>query len=124
MRGLAFLNNCYYQTPYGNIPGGQQTTEEQLASGELCYLLNGDQTNIQWYQTLGKDPYPVLDPTHGKVVMNKDGQFVNADATAIEDVIAGSTPAKMQGIFNTAGQKVSKATKGLYIIDGKKVIVK
>lgn len=123
-RGVAILNNCYYQTPYGAVSGGQQATEEQLASGELCYLLNGDQTNIQWYQTLGKDAHPVLDPTHGKVIKDENGQFINGKASAIEDVVAEREPAKKQGIFNLAGQRLAKVTKGLYIIDGKKVVVK
>ena len=38
-----------------------------LASGELCYKLNGDQSDIVWYQTLGVDAYPTTNPTHKKV---------------------------------------------------------
>jgi hypothetical protein len=34
-------------------------TDTRLASGELCYLLNGDQSNIGWYQTIGSDNVPV-----------------------------------------------------------------
>ena len=33
------------------------------------------------------------------------------------------TPTKV-AIYNLAGQRVSKATKGIYIINGKKVLVK
>ena len=34
-------------------------TENPIESGELCYLLNGDQTNIVYTQTLGTDAMPV-----------------------------------------------------------------
>lgn len=46
-------------------------TAEQLASGEVCYLLNenvGGGTN--WYQTLPADTKPTLDNTHGQVYVN------------------------------------------------------
>ena len=43
-------------------------TEDPISSGELCYLLNGDQTDIVYYQTLGTDVMPVYrDATHGQV---------------------------------------------------------
>ena len=44
-------------------------TAEQLASGEVCYLLNGEQSNIAFYQTLNDDEAPVLDSTHGTVYL-------------------------------------------------------
>ena len=43
-------------------------TEDPIASGELCYLLNGDQTSIVYYQDLGTDAMPVYrDDTHKQV---------------------------------------------------------
>ena len=44
-------------------------TEDKLATGAVCYALNGDQTEIGWYQTIGTDEQPVLDATHGQVYM-------------------------------------------------------
>lgn len=45
--------------------------EDQYASGEVCYNLNGDQSVIGWYQTLPADQAPVLfDSTHGQVYKN------------------------------------------------------
>ena len=38
-------------------------TENPIESGELCYLLNGDQTNIVYTQTLGTDEMPVYGTT-------------------------------------------------------------
>ena len=43
--------------------------------------------------------------------------------TAISNINAEAS-AKNDAIYNLAGQRVSKATKGVYIINGKKVIVK
>ena len=43
-------------------------TDEQLANGWLCYGLNGNQSNIAWYQTIGTDANPVLDSSREKVL--------------------------------------------------------
>ena len=41
---------------------------ERLASGEICYLLNGSkQSSFIWYQTIGTDASPLQDSTHGCV---------------------------------------------------------
>ena len=32
---------------------------DKKGTGELCYLLNGDQSDIAWYQKLGEDQYPI-----------------------------------------------------------------
>lgn len=42
-------------------------TENPIESGELCYLLNGDQTNIVYTQTLGTDKAPVYGTTSAQV---------------------------------------------------------
>ncbi|MBP5526091.1 MAG: hypothetical protein J6Y11_10885 [Paludibacteraceae bacterium] len=50
----------------------------QFASGEVCYALNKGQDSTVWYQTLNVDPYPVLDPTHGKVLYDEEkGVYYN-----------------------------------------------
>jgi len=38
----------------------KSSTATQLASGEVAYLLNGDQSEINWYQTIGTNAYPTL----------------------------------------------------------------
>ncbi len=45
---------------------GTEKTEEQFASGEAAYLLNGSTSEgeLNWYQNIGKDNSPVLDNTH------------------------------------------------------------
>ncbi len=44
-------------------------TTEDVASGRLCYYLNGNQSNISFYQTLGQDDYPVPFATSLQVYM-------------------------------------------------------
>ena len=62
------LNNEFYPAPVNCVDlcttnngiQGKVTinTEDPIASGELCYLLNGDQTTITWTQTLGEEDMP------------------------------------------------------------------
>ena len=53
--------------------------EADALSGKMTYQLNvGETENPAWYQTLGEDPLPVFDSTHGIVYMNEDGTYSNA----------------------------------------------
>ena len=93
--------NCWLE---GSATGGTKDntlasakcfTQDQLPTGEVCYLLNGDQTVIGWYQTLGTDSQPVLDATHARVYMNghlhcngdiyEGATFSNEDAGIVKD---------------------------------------
>ena len=85
LRGHAnskFDNNYWLQgsaaRAYGeNSADATTVNADQLKSGEICYKLNGDQTEINWFQTLGDDTYPVLDDTHKTVYLADDGSYVN-----------------------------------------------
>jgi hypothetical protein len=44
--------------------------------------------------------------------------------TGINAVNASGFQQQSEGIYNTAGQRVKKATKGIYIINGKKIQLK
>ena len=64
------INNCYYLNVLGTVTSGTQTTTAQMTSGELCFLLNGDQSNIDWTQNLtgdAVDSYPLPFSTHAQV---------------------------------------------------------
>lgn len=50
--------------------------------------------------------------------------FVFPDADGIESVLGAGAKVQDSEIYNIAGQRVNKATKGLYIMNGKKVLVK
>lgn len=63
--------NCYYMNGFGTPNSGStEVTAEQIASGEVAFLLNGDQKNIQWTQNLPEDSYPVPFLTRGIVYAN------------------------------------------------------
>lgn len=53
------ITNCYYMNAFGTVQG-TQVTDEQLASGEVAYRLQGDAANQVWGQNLGMDAAPVL----------------------------------------------------------------
>ncbi|MCF0197415.1 MAG: hypothetical protein HUK03_09360, partial [Bacteroidaceae bacterium] len=62
-----YLQN-FYLNAIGNDNGkGKQVTAEQLASGEVCYLLNAGLDTPQWTQKPG-DAYPMPFPTYGQTV--------------------------------------------------------
>jgi len=48
---------------------GSEYTAERFASGEVCYLLNGEKSDssVVWRQTLGTDSVPVLNSSHAVV---------------------------------------------------------
>ncbi|MGN0455403.1 MAG: GLUG motif-containing protein [Acutalibacteraceae bacterium] len=60
------LTNCYYLNPLGSVPSGgvTQMSEAQFKSGEVAYLLQGEQTTQVWGQNIDNDKtpddYPVL----------------------------------------------------------------
>lgn len=49
---------------------------------------------------------------------------VDGAATAINGIVANDSASADEVIYNIAGQRVSKPTRGIYIINGKKVIMK
>ncbi len=65
------FTNCYSKK--GTQPTFSNTiSNEQLTSGELCYMLNGNTNGgTDWYQTIGTDnnPYP-YSSGHGQVYKN------------------------------------------------------
>ncbi len=118
--GKNTFNNCYYLN-YIDKKQGKQMTLEQFQNGEVCYKLNGDQSDIHWYQTIGEDPFPVLEESHQIVILEEDGTYGNADG--IIEVKADATH-QQTGIYDLTGRRVEKMQKGIYIVNGKKVAIK
>ena len=105
----------------------KEATAEQVANGELCYLLNkySEQQEPIWFQALGQDAHPVLDPTHGEVKLADDGTYYN-EGNHIR--LVPFTPAEYES-YSPSGVRVSKTQQGIHIIhtrDGKsyKVLVR
>ncbi len=74
MGSRTMITNCYYtastEVTQSGISGYTLADDALLAGGGLCFGLNGDQSDIAWYQTLGTDALPTLDSTHGQVYAN------------------------------------------------------
>lgn len=120
--GSQFIN-CYESM-------GDQVTyvdEDQLASGEVCYRLNGSKNGVERYrQTIGTDIHPKLHGASGLVYF--DGTNYTNTPTGIQTV--GAELAKKGiAVYNANGVRVSTPQKGVNIMrmaDGKvrKYIVK
>ncbi|MCR4920770.1 MAG: hypothetical protein K5945_03560 [Bacteroidaceae bacterium] len=77
----AVYTNCYYlnTSRFANVSADcTEITAEQVASGELCFLLNGDQTALAYYQSLSEDAFPIPNPSHPRVYSTAN---VNCDGT-------------------------------------------
>lgn len=135
--GLYYLENGTLSafgsgTEPSSATGSTAVSKEQLASGEVCYLLNGDQTQINWYQTLGTDTYPVLLNSHLQVW--RYGELYSNDSPdgMAEIQHSASKTQYREGAYDLSGRKVisdpdcqnSRLAAGLYIINGKKIIVR
>ena len=127
-----FLNNYMLLGSTTNASGENNITvttvnDKQLMSGEVCYKLNGDQSEINWYQTINEDQYPLLFPDHEIVYYDETEGFyynlINGIPVGINE-IASSEPKVQTGIYNLAGQRLEKLQKGINIVNGKKVLVK
>ena len=128
-QGSRTVTNCYDIN--GDLQSFTAITSEQVASGALCYNLNGDQSEIVWYQTIGTDTYPVFATSSEQVLYvgaagyttfydASKGWELNGDATAnigtlngdylhlepITDIPAGTAVVIKGSYYN----KVSKAT--------------
>ena len=102
----------------------------QLANGEVCYKLNGDQSVINWTETINEDDYPLPYTGHEQVFFDEEGSFyynlINGIPVGINEVKSEEPKVEtvMTGIFNLAGQRLEKLQKGINIVNGKKVLVK
>lgn len=64
--GDVTVENCFHTVGFGIK--GEAVAYEDLASGRLCFVMNGnDIDSPMWYQTLGEDESPVLMSDHGLV---------------------------------------------------------
>ena len=108
-----------------------EVTNDQLLSGEVCYKLNGDQSTINWWQTINADAYPVPFEKHEQVFFNEEEGFyynlINGIPVGINEIKSDEPQVETKtqiGIYNLAGQRLEKMQKGINIVNGKKVLVK
>ncbi len=69
------FTNCFYTQSLGTAQG-TQVTNEQMASGEVCWRLNDSKSGgSPWLQTLGEDSLPVL--WDALMVYEQNGSYFN-----------------------------------------------
>ena len=68
------VTNCYYLNTCGAAGVGTSKTADEFASGEVAWLLQGEQAEQVWGQTIGTDEYPVLG---GEKVLQIGNGYVN-----------------------------------------------
>ena len=87
----ATFTDCYYLNTCGKAQG-KQVTAEQLKSGEMAKLLQGDRTENVWGQTLGTDNEPL--PTAEATKRVYEVKFVyNGEVKATRYANSGKTVA-------------------------------
>ena len=108
----AQLNSCYW----GNM------ATKGARSGELCFNLNdGETVDPVYFQTLGKDKWPVLLSSHEIVRHSNEGFYYNGDEEdGIYNIEEQGARSKEQGFFDLNGRRISgKPARGMYIQGGK-----
>lgn len=104
-------------------------TADQLASGELCYLLNGGVTNVDWYQAIGTDAHPVFTATADdanvvnciKNIDGSDARYFNVPTTEAEAQSVENTDATKFYLVDAtpkAAVTVSEASVNVLVNDG------
>ena len=120
------------ETESTSAVGATAVSAEQLASGEICYNLNGDQEEIIWFQTLESDAYPVLLGDHLQV-WKYDDLYSNDSPDGIESIHNSQFIIHNDdAIYDLSGRKIdsslftlhSSLKKGIYVINGKKYMIK
>ena len=101
-----------------------EVSTEELASGKVCHLLNAGETEAPaWRQTLKTDSTPLLLSDHLKILYSEEKGYYNELPDGISAVEGGNEKAG-SSIFDLTGRKVQRPAKGIYIIGGRKVLVK
>lgn len=118
---------CYGKSvPAEDLTEGMLTgTYERIAAPNGCYILQkqGDKVGFFKVDTSVAQPYVPAYRAYLTVPTGTDVKafYFGENADAIQNIEAETE----QGvIYNLAGQRVSKATKGIFIKNGKKVVVK
>ena len=115
------ISNCYYlqDTATGGINGNDVSgqaevkTAEEFASGEVCWLLNEEQSEGAWGQKIGTDPCPVL----GGPAVFKDGEtYYNEEGSAIVETNSGQASFAGNIVYKGSERIIPVTTAGMYLV--------
>lgn len=127
------VNSYYVNKGQADTQEGTQATEEQLTSGELCFLLNGSVSGgTTWYQLLGTDPAPLPFAKEGAVVYTQGS--LKCDGTPNEGVTYANIETELKKddhqftdgvctVCGTADENYLTAVDGVYPLYTAKDIV-
>lgn len=133
----AIILDTYYHIDWNiSEPTDAVSTDwYDMACGKLCYQLNAGRSEERqaWFQTLSKDSYPVPDNRH-LPVWKYDNAYYNESPDGIDEM----KDDELKGFSSTKSKKNNGATydlsgriivngqlpRGIYIIDGHKVVIK
>jgi hypothetical protein len=111
------IKNCYYKTAWGAVQGTQATIE-QLANGTTAAALQNNRAETIWVQ----------DPVNNLPMLAWDD-----DATSLSEELRMKSEKFATAVYDLSGRRMfnsqssilnSQLPKGLYIVNGKKVIIK
>ena len=135
----AIVLDTYYLTDWNaGVPAEAISTDNHdMASGKLCYQLNAGRSEERqaWFQTLNEDRYPLPDNRH-RPVWYHNGSYINDSPDGIERIRNEETERIRKGIYDLSGRHISTEAnspilaphaslkRGIYIRDGKKVLIK
>ena len=118
--------NANYLKPTGDGENGISESA-MAATGSAFYYLtkNGDQIGF-WPRKTGAAAFDFKVPN--KAYLAIPSSSVKVQGFAFSDTVDGikavETEAESKVIYNLAGQRVSKMQKGIYVVNGKKMLVK
>ena len=101
-------------------------TEYTTVAGD--YLLQNQGGNVAFY-LVGESTHPKVKPfrayiPNGSASAKALSFNLDDDVTGINSLAHDPSPANEGNIYNLAGQRVSNPTRGIYVVGGRKVIVK
>ena len=108
-----------------NLTGVTDPVGITAATPSTTFVLNTGTNGVGFYKLQSGKKLGV-----GKAYLTYSGALApeflgfENDVTAIEDVVKNQDPTADSQYFNLNGQRVAQPTKGLYIVNGKKVIIK
>ena len=117
--GNCSTNNVFYVTQLGDA-SGKKATEEQLASGEICWQLNGSKVeDTHWFQTLGKDATPHL--FGGSLVWKNGNEYQNTrpniQLNAFASNLSVATNAEQVAVLYTLNAEAKSGAINFYAGD-------
>ena len=105
---IVYANDTQYSSgtiSYSGTYTESKTLEDDLISGKICYLLNGNQSEINFYQSLNFDKYPILDNKHYVVNNPSTDTYTNtSNVNYIYDIWTYDDLMQFKAAVNTIGK--------------------